>query len=70
MKTEKFDYMLFAGKTKETLKPACAYRYEEDAIEAAKRLQAEKIRNLRCIAVALMSEDNDGINEVIWTNCD
>ena len=68
-KTEKFDYLLFAGPTKDSLNPACAYKNKEDAIEAAKKLQVEKIKNLKCIEVVLMPEDDDDINEVVWSNC-
>lgn len=68
-KTEKFDYLLFAGKTKDTLNPACAYKYKKDAIEAAKRLEAEKIKGMKCIEVCYMPEDDDDINEVVWSNC-
>jgi hypothetical protein len=68
-KTEKFDYLLFAGKTKDDLRPACAYKFKEDAIEAAKRLAAEKISGMKCIEVAFMPEDDDDTNEVVWSNC-
>ena len=68
-KTEKFDYLLFAGPTKDYLRPACAYKIKEDAIEAAKRLQAENIKAMKCIEVTYMPEDNIDINEVVWTNC-
>ena len=68
-KTEKFDYLLFAGPTKDDLYPTCAYKNKEDAIEAAKRLQAEKIKAMKCIEVVNMPEDNDDINEVVWSNC-
>ena len=67
MKTEKFDYLLLAGPAKDKLNPACAYRYKEDAIAAAERLQAEKIKNMKCIEVVFMSEVDT--NEVVWTNC-
>lgn len=68
-KAEKFDYLLFAGPSKDDLYPTCAYKTKEEAINAAKRLEAEKIKNLKCIEVVLMPEDNDDINEVVWTNC-
>ena len=67
---EKFDYLLFAGPSKDKLNPTCAYKNKEDAIDAAKRLEAEKIKKLKCIEVVLMPEDDDGINEVVWTNCE
>ena len=68
-KTEKFDYLLFAGPSKDDLYPACAYKTTEDAIEAAKRLEAEKIKKLSCIEVVNMPEDDDDTNEVVWSNC-
>ena len=68
-KTEKFDYLLFAGPSKDDLYPTCAYKTKEDAIAAAKGLEAEEIKKLKCIEVALMPEDDDDINEVVWTNC-
>lgn len=64
-KTEKFDYLIFAGKTKDDLRPACAYKFKEDAIEAAKRLLDTKV--YKCIEVTFMPEDDD-TNEVVWTN--
>ena len=67
-KTEKFDYLLFAGKTKDKLYPACAYKIKEDAIEAAKRLEAEKISGMKCIEVTYMPEDSDD-KVVVWSNC-
>jgi hypothetical protein len=69
MKTEKFDYLLVAGPTKDTLDPECAYRHKEDAIEAAKSLQAKKIKAAKCIEVVYMPEDDDNTNEVVWSNC-
>lgn len=66
MKTEKFDYLLFSGKTKDDLRPACAYKSKEDAIEAAKRLGAEKIPGLKYTEVVYMPEDDDDTNEVVW----
>ena len=68
-KTEKFEYLLFAGPSKDELYPACAYKYKEDAIEAANRLEAEKISGMKCIEVVLMPEDDDDTNKVIWSNC-
>lgn len=65
-KTEKFDYLLFAGKTKDDLRPTCAYKNKEDAIEAAKRLEAEKIRAMQYIEVTFMPEDDVDTNEVVW----
>jgi hypothetical protein len=67
-KTEKFDYLLFAGPSKAALYPECAYKHKEDAIEAAKRLEAEKIKKMKYIEVVLMPEDDDDVNEVVWSN--
>jgi hypothetical protein len=68
-KTEKFDYLLFAGPAKDDLHPACAYKNKDDAIEAAKRLEAEKIKGMKCVEVTFMPEDDDDTNEVVWSNC-
>lgn len=68
-KTEKFDYLVFAGPAKDDLRPVCAYLTEEDAVSSAKRLAAEKIKGLKCVEAILMPEDDDDINEVIWSNC-
>ena len=66
-KTEKsYDYIMFAGKTKNDLYPISSWQNKEDAIEAAKRLLDTKV--YKCIEVTLMPEDNDDINEVVWTN--
>ena len=68
-KTEKFDYLVFAGPAKDNLEPVCAYLTEEAAVGAAKRLAAEKIKGLKCVEAILMPEDDDDINEVVWSNC-
>ena len=67
MMTEKFDYLLFAGKTKNDLYPIAAYKTKEDGIEAAKALLETKV--YKCLEVTLMPEDDNDINEVVWTNC-
>lgn len=67
-KTEKFDYIVNAGPTRDDLRPACAYKTKEDAIAGAQRLAAEKIPGLKYTEVVYMPEDNDDINEVVWTN--
>ena len=66
MKTEKFDYIVNAGGSKDNLTPVCAYISKEDAITGAQRLAAEKIPGLKYTEVVYMPEDNDDINEVIW----
>lgn len=70
MKTEKFDYLLFSGETKDDLRPACAYKSKEDAIEAAKRLGAEKIPGLKYTEVVYMPEDDVDTNDVVWRSWD
>lgn len=67
MKEPKYDYILNAGPTKDNLRPGCAYKYKEDAIAAAKRLKAERLPYLKYIEVVYMPEDNDYINEVVFT---
>ena len=68
MKTERHDYLVNAGPAKDDLRPCCAYRYKEDAIQGAKNLEAEKIKKLSYIEVVFMPEDDDDINEVVWKN--
>lgn len=68
-KTEKFDYLVFASPSKDDLRPVCAYLTEEDAVSSAKRFAAEKIKGLKCVEAVLMPEEDDDINEVIWSNC-
>ena len=67
-KTEKFDYIVNAGPAKDNPTPVCAYKYKEDAIAGAQRLAAEKIPGLKYTEVVYMPEDNDDINDVVWTN--
>lgn len=67
MKTKKFDYIMFAGKNKNDLYPISSWQDKDDAIEAAKRILATKA--YKCIEVTLMPEDDDDINEVVWSNC-
>lgn len=67
MKTEKFNYILFAGKEKDDLYPVCAYKTKEDAMVGAVALKAEKV--YKCFEVAYMPEDDDDTNEVVWSNC-
>lgn len=66
-KTEKFDYLVNAGRTKDNLYPACAYKTKEDAIAGAERLAAAGT-SLKFVEVVYMPEDNDGINDVVWKN--
>lgn len=40
MKTEKFDYILFAGETKDNLQPVSAWKTDEEADRDARLLQA------------------------------
>ena len=68
-KAKKFDYLVFAGPSKDDLMPICAYLTEEDAVGAAKSLAKQKISNLKCVEAVLMPEDDDDINEVVWSNC-
>ncbi len=66
MKTEKFDYIVNAGASKDNLTPVCAYKSKEDAIAGAQALAAEKIPGLKYTEAVYMPEDNDDINEVVW----
>ena len=67
-KTEKsYDYIMFAGKTKNDLYPISSWQNKEDAIEAAKRLLNTKV--YKFIEVTLMPEHDVDTNEVVWSNC-
>lgn len=68
-KVQKFDYLVFAGPSKDDLVPVCAYLTEEDAVAAAKRLAKEKITGLKCAEAVYMPEDDLDTNEVVWSNC-
>ena len=61
------DYIMFAGKTQDDLHPISAWVHKEDAIDAAKRLLETKV--YKCIEITYMPEDDDDINEIVWTNC-
>ena len=67
MKEPKYDYIINAGPAKDNLRPCCSYKYKEDAIEAANRLKAERLPHFKYIEVVYMPEDNDDINEVVFT---
>lgn len=61
------DYIIFAGKTKDDLYPIAAWLNKEDAIATAYRLLDTKV--YKRIEIIYMPEDNDDINEVVWSNC-
>ena len=64
MKTEKFDYILNAGKKKDNLYPICAFKTKELAIEGR---STSPYKVYQYFEVVYMPEDNDDINEVVWT---
>jgi hypothetical protein len=65
MKTEKFDYIVNAGKTKDDLRPACAFKSKELAIEGAEVMKSTRTR-LKYFEVVYMPEDDHDTNEVVW----
>lgn len=67
-KVEKFDYLVLAGPTKDDLYPCCAYKIEQDAVDAAKRLAKEKISGFKCVEAVYIPEDDKDTNEVVWSN--
>lgn len=67
MKTEKFDYLLFAGEKKDDLYPICAYKTKEDAMVGAVALKSENV--YKCFEVVYMPEDDEDTNKVVWSNC-
>jgi hypothetical protein len=66
MKTESFPYILNAGKKKDNLSPICAYKTKEDALVGVVALKSEKV--YKYFEVVYMPEDDDDINEVVWTS--
>lgn len=66
MKTESFDYILFAGHTKNDLQPIASFAEQEHAIEAGK---CAAQNGFSCVEVTFMPEDDDDTNEVVWSNC-
>lgn len=65
--TEKFDYILFAGETKDNLQPVSAWKTEEEAIRAAHSFLDHKL--YKCVEVTFMPEDDVDTNKVVWSNC-
>jgi hypothetical protein len=65
MKTEKFDYIVNAGKTKDGLRPACAFKSKELAIEDAEAMKSARTR-LKYFEVVYMPEDDPDTNDVVW----
>ena len=63
---ESFDYIMFAGKTKDELHPISSWRCTGDAIEAANRLLETNV--YKYIEITYMPEADENINEIIWTN--
>lgn len=61
-----FDYIIFAGKTKDDLHSISAWQYKDNAVKAAKRLLSTKV--YKCIEVVFMPEYDDDTNEVVWSN--
>lgn len=66
MKTESFPYILNAGNKKDNLSPICAYKTEEDALVGVVALKSVKV--YKYFEVVYMPEDDDDINEVVWTS--
>lgn len=59
-------YILFAGETKDSLYPLKAFRDKDEAIADAK--ETVKL-GCPCAEVVYMPENDDDINEVVWSNC-
>ena len=70
-KTESFPYVIFTGETKNDLYPVGTAPTKEEAISRAKALAVLGKANPRykCAEAIYMPEDDDDINEVVWTNC-
>lgn len=57
------DFIINVGQTREELRPFESAANVRDAFERAEELTAE----YKCIEVVYMPEDDDDINEVVWT---
>lgn len=70
-KTESFPYIIFTGPTKSALYPVSAAPTKEEAISGAKALALlGKVKpEYKCAEAVYMPEDDDDINEVVWSNC-
>lgn len=70
-KTESFPYIIFTGPTKDDLYPVRAAATEEEAIQSARAIALLGKCNptYRCAEAVYMPEDDDDINEVVWSNC-
>ncbi len=70
-KTGSFPYIVFVGPTKNSLYPTVACQTEEEAIAKAKSVAVLGKVNSRykCAEAVYMPEDDDDINEVVWSNC-
>ena len=57
-------YVIFVGKTKDDLYPYLSISTKKDAEEKAKELTAKYC----CVEATYMPEDNDDINEIVYSN--
>ncbi len=62
MKTEKFDYIINVGKTKDNLQPFVAAPTKEEGIKGAKNA----LNFYDYTEVVYMPEDDPDTNEVVW----
>ena len=70
-KNESYPYVIFTGPTKNDLYLVRVAATKEEAIASAKALALLGKGNpiYKCAEAIYMPEDNDDINEVVWSNC-
>lgn len=70
-KIESYPYVIFTGPTKDDLYPVRTAATEEEAIASAKAIALLGKGNptYKCAEAVYMPEDDDDINEVVWSNC-
>lgn len=70
-KNESYPYVIFTGQTKKDLYPVSVAKTKEEAISYAKSLALlGKVKpEHTCAEAVYMPEDDDDINEVVWSNC-
>jgi hypothetical protein len=57
-------YVVFAGSSKEELQPVFSAPTKRSAVAKAKKLATE----YNCVEATYMPEDNDDINEIVYSN--
>ncbi len=66
MTQEVNDYILNVGQTRDDLTPFDSAHTEGEAIEKAKKY----LEDWKCVEVVYMPQDNEDINEIVWSYYD